>query len=80
MRAKIRKSDDSLMIRLPKSLKHKLWLAEGMAVDITVSNDQLVISRPGGAIPTLDELVASITDENRHGEWDTGHPVGREVW
>jgi hypothetical protein len=30
--------------------------------------------------PTLDELVARITDENRHGETDWGEVVGNEGW
>jgi antitoxin MazE len=29
---------------------------------------------------TLEELLAGITDENRHPEWDTGPPVGKEIW
>jgi antitoxin MazE len=29
---------------------------------------------------TLDELLRGVTDENLHGEWDTGPAVGREVW
>jgi hypothetical protein len=28
---------------------------------------------------TLEELVAQITDENRHEEIDWGPPVGREI-
>jgi antitoxin component of MazEF toxin-antitoxin module len=28
---------------------------------------------------TLAELVAGITPENLHGEWDTGPDVGREI-
>ena len=28
----------------------------------------------------LDELVAGITDQNRHDLIDFGEPVGREVW
>jgi hypothetical protein len=28
----------------------------------------------------LDELVAGITDENRHDLIDFGEPVGREAW
>jgi antitoxin component of MazEF toxin-antitoxin module len=28
----------------------------------------------------LDELVAQITDENRHDEWDTGPAVGKEIF
>lgn len=30
--------------------------------------------------PTLEELVARITDENRHPEVDWGQPVGKEEW
>ena len=30
--------------------------------------------------PTLEDLVARITDENRHPEVDWGEPVGKEVW
>ena len=29
---------------------------------------------------TLEELIANITDENRHGEINSGPPVGNEVW
>jgi antitoxin component of MazEF toxin-antitoxin module len=29
---------------------------------------------------TLKELLARVTDGNRHGEIQTGRPVGREVW
>lgn len=28
----------------------------------------------------LEELVAGITPENRHEEWDIGPPVGKEIW
>jgi antitoxin MazE len=29
---------------------------------------------------TLEELIRSITEENRHGETDWGPPVGNEIW
>jgi len=35
-------------------------------------------SRKGGY--TLKRLLAGVTKSNRHEEWDTGPPVGREVW
>jgi antitoxin component of MazEF toxin-antitoxin module len=37
-------------------------------------------SYPAGSVPTLDELVSGITDENKHGEFDTGPAVGNEEW
>jgi antitoxin component of MazEF toxin-antitoxin module len=45
-------------------------LANGTSVEVTVSRRK----------PTLEELVAGITDENRHDEVDWGPPVGNEVW
>jgi antitoxin component of MazEF toxin-antitoxin module len=29
---------------------------------------------------TLDELLAQITEDNIHPEFDMGKPVGKEVW
>jgi len=29
---------------------------------------------------TLEQLLAGVTDENRHAEYDTGEAVGNEVW
>jgi hypothetical protein len=29
---------------------------------------------------TLDELLRVVTDQNLHGEWDSGPAVGREIW
>jgi antitoxin component of MazEF toxin-antitoxin module len=36
--------------------------------------------RSAERIPTLEELVAQITAENRHGEIDWGPAVGKEIW
>jgi antitoxin component of MazEF toxin-antitoxin module len=30
--------------------------------------------------PTLEDLLAQITDDNIHMEIDTGDPIGAEVW
>jgi antitoxin MazE len=45
-------------------------LADGTSVEVIVRRKKL----------TLEELVAGITDENRHDEVDWGPPVGNEVW
>lgn len=29
---------------------------------------------------TLEELLAGVTDENRHHEWETGPAEGEETW
>ncbi len=49
------------------------------------ANATVVIERVGNGElrlrkkKTLSQLVAGITPENVHGEWDTGPAVGREV-
>jgi antitoxin component of MazEF toxin-antitoxin module len=49
------------------------------------ANETVVIERVGPnelrlrKKKTLAQLVAGITPENLHGEWDTGPAVGREV-
>ena len=30
--------------------------------------------------PTLEQLLAGITEQNLHGEFDTGPAVGKETW
>jgi antitoxin component of MazEF toxin-antitoxin module len=45
-------------------------LADGTSVEVIVRRKKL----------TLEELVAGITEENRHDEVDWGPPVGNEVW
>jgi len=29
---------------------------------------------------TTDELMKNFKPEHRHGEWDIGTPVGKEIW
>jgi antitoxin component of MazEF toxin-antitoxin module len=49
------------------------------------ANETIVIERIGPnelrlrKKKTLSQLVADITPENLHGEWDTGPDVGKEV-
>ena len=38
------------------------------------------MSTEDNACETLEELVTRITPENRHGETQTGMPVGDEIW
>jgi antitoxin MazE len=69
---------DSLAVRIPKAVIEQACLHEGDSVLIEVL-DGHVQSRPGRRIPTLEELVAQITPENRHGETDWGADVGKEI-
>jgi antitoxin MazE len=78
MRAVVRKWGNSLAIRIPRPLADELELEESDELDLQVTEGSLVAS-PAHRW-TLAELVAGITEENKHGEIEWGGPRGREVW
>ena len=47
---------------------------------MTLDNGRLVVRAVSVARYTLEELVAGITDANRHGEVNVGEAVGNEGW
>mgnify|MGYP002624109351 CR=1 FL=1 len=80
MRSKVRKWGNSLAIRIPKAFADEVGFTEDGEVDLSVVDDQLVISRGAGATLSLKDLLARVTEDNRHGEVDAGPSVGREAW
>ena len=80
MQTKVQKWGNSLGVRIPRPFADQVHIGEGSVVDIEESDGQIVIKLIAPAEYTLDELLAGITDENRHDEIETGGPVGREVW
>ena len=79
MQTRIQKWGNSLALRIPKSFAAQSHLEQDTLVDVTLQEGRLVVT-PIEAALTLDQLVAQITPENRHGEQDFGQPAGREVW
>jgi antitoxin MazE len=69
----------SLAVRIPKAVAEQAGLQEGDAVSIEILEGHIEL-RPAERIPTLEELVAQITPENRHGDIDWGPAVGKEIW
>jgi antitoxin MazE len=55
-------------------------LSLDQAVDVREEAGRIVIEPIREEIFDLDELVAGITDENRHDPVDTGARRGREFW
>jgi antitoxin MazE len=76
---RIAKWGNSLAVRIPKAVVEQVRLQEGDAVSIEVLDGHAELRR-AERIPTLEELVAQITPENRHGEIDWGPAVGKEIW
>lgn len=81
MRLSLAKWGNSIALRIPAQLLKELGANEGSLVEPKVENGRLILSPVTGRRRyTLDELVAGITDGNRHDVIDFGPPVGREVW
>ena len=71
--------DGQPAIRLPDEIVKEMSLKEGSEVEVIFSNDHMSIERPRRQQLRLEDLLAGITPENLHGEWDIGPPVGREI-
>lgn len=72
----MRKADSKGRITLNASFADHLVIIEQVA-------DDEVRVRKAQALPrkyTLEELLAGVTEENKHGEISTGPSVGNEAW
>jgi len=77
-KAQVARWGNSLAVRIPKAVAEQARLQEGDAIVIEALKGHIVL-RPAERIPTLEELVAQITPENRHKEADWGPDVGKEI-
>jgi len=80
MRVSIQRWGNSLAVRIPKPIAVESELAEGAVVDMKLARGKLVLIPVRDRKPTLEELLAGVTEDNIHGEVDFGKPVGKEVW
>jgi len=77
-KAQIVKWGNSLAIRIPKPVAEKAGVTEGDPVVLEAARGLIKLVR-SERIPTLKELVAQITPENRYEEISTGPERGREI-
>lgn len=80
MKAKIQKWGNSLAVRIPKAYAHEMKVGDGASIQMMVEEGALVIRPDRGSEWALEALLAGVTDENIHEEWETGPPRGRESW
>jgi antitoxin MazE len=80
MKTRVQKWGNSLALRIPKSFALEAGLQPDTPVELSLVGDKLVVQPLPEKPPTLEELLRGVTDENLHGEWDTGPAVGREIW
>ncbi len=80
MKTRVERWGNSLAVRIPKAFAEEIRLGCDSEVDLSVRDGVLLVSPTTRRKYTLDELLAGITDENRHDEIDTGASVGNERW
>ena len=80
METRIKKWGNSLAVRIPLSVANQIDLHPDLPVNLIINGNDLTISPIRQALPTLEELLARVTDDNRHEEVDFGPSVGKEVW
>jgi len=71
----ITKWGNSLALRIPRSIAAQLGVKENSNVSLELEGNRLIIKR--GQI--LDEMLANVTDENKHQLIDFGAPRGKEM-
>ena len=79
MQAQVLKWGNSLAVRIPKPIADEARLQLGDPLEIAVAADGVVQIQRAGEIPTLAQLVAQITPENRYAEISLGAQIGREA-
>ncbi|MDR1065766.1 MAG: AbrB/MazE/SpoVT family DNA-binding domain-containing protein [Oscillospiraceae bacterium] len=81
MQSTIQKWGNSQAVRLPKAILEIACLAESEPVQIVAEPDKIIIKKAfERKHRTLAERLEGFEGEYVFEEWDTGPPVGREVW
>ncbi len=80
MRTRVHKWGNSLALRIPKSFAAEVGLGNESSVELLVENGKLIMAPVIEPEPTLEELLALVTEDNLHDEINTGPAVGGEAW
>lgn len=79
MKAQMVKWGNSLAVRIPRPIAKEAKLKEGDPLEIEAAAEGHLELRRVTKVPTLAQLVAQITAENRYAEISTGAEVGKEA-
>ncbi|HEU5162075.1 MAG TPA: AbrB/MazE/SpoVT family DNA-binding domain-containing protein [Thermoanaerobaculia bacterium] len=80
MKARVQKWGNSLALRIPKPFAEEARLTDGSAVEMTLRNGKIILTRVRPPALTLETLLEGITTDNRHAETDLGGRFGDEEW
>lgn len=79
MQARVQKWGNSLAVRIPKPVAEEAHLQAGDVLEIAVGVNGTVQLNRVRETPTLAQMVARITPENRYAEVSFGPEVGLEI-
>ncbi|HUV93601.1 MAG TPA: AbrB/MazE/SpoVT family DNA-binding domain-containing protein [Anaerolineae bacterium] len=80
MRARVQKWGNSLALRIPKPFATEIGLQRNSPVEVSLVDGRLVIVPVVEPAFTLEGLLAQVSEDNLHGEIETGPAVGKEAW
>ena len=80
MQTKIKKWGSSLALRIPKLFAINANLKIDKTVDISIDKGSIIITPIDEKEYSLEKLLKGVNKSNIHGEFDTGAPVGKEIW
>ena len=79
MRVTVKKWGNSASVRIPSPIMEAAHVGLDQQVDVREECGRIIIEPVRVPAFDLANLVAAITDENRHAEIATGGPVGNEI-
>ena len=77
MPVKVKKWGSSMAVLIPGQFAKMHEIAVGSILDLETVK---VVKPKRRRRYKIDELMKDFKPEHRHGEWDIGPPVGREIW
>ena len=80
MKTRVQKWGNSLALRIPRPFADALGLQKETAVEVSVTDGKIVVTRLSQPKLTLEQLLSKVTTDNLHHEVDTGAAVGNETW
>ena len=80
METRVQQWGGGLVLRIPQSLAVQIGIESNSPVKLSLRDAELVIAPVMQSGLKLEDLLDQVTEDNLHGEVDTGPAVGGEVW
>ncbi len=80
MLTRVQKWGNSLAVRIPKPFANEAGLEPDTPIEMSVVDGRIIVEAVREPALILDQLLAQVTDDNLHREFDTGPAVGNEMW